>query len=154
MAFPFMKILCPIDFDDNSMAALDTAARMARESGGILEVLHVVPIMMQPGGMPIHIDVYATEEEAAKAKMIGLAKEHLAGVKYELRTAVAQPAVAILHAQQKLAADVIVMGTHGRRGIAHLIIGSVAEHVMREAECPVLTVRGQHCAEQATNPHV
>jgi universal stress protein A len=153
MEFPFMKILCRIDFEDNSIAALNTAARMARDSGGTLEVLHVVPIMMQPGVMPMRIDVYAAEEEAAKAKLIGIAHEHLAGVKYEMRTAVGQPAIAILHAQKTLGADVIVMGTHGRRGFAHFIIGSVAEHVVREADCPVLTIREHHTAEHTTHAH-
>jgi len=151
MPFPFMKILCAVDFEDNSMAALDTAARLARESGGTVEVLHVVPIMIQPGAMPMHLDVYAAEQEAAKAKLIQIAKDHLGGVKYELRTSVGQPAIAILHAQKTLGAEVIVMGTHGRRGLSHFILGSVAEHVVREAYCPVLTVRPPRASDQTTD---
>jgi nucleotide-binding universal stress UspA family protein len=143
----FKKILCPIDFDENSIAALDSAAELARESGAIVEVLHVVPINMQPGAGQIYIDVYSAQQEAAQAKLAEIAKTHLAGVKCELRVTVAQPAVAILHAQKAGRADVIVMSTHGRRGLAHLFLGSVAEHVVREAPCPVLTFRSPLGAE-------
>jgi nucleotide-binding universal stress UspA family protein len=146
MPFAFKKILCPIDFDDNSIAALDAAAEIARESGATLEVLHVVPIVIQPGSMPIYVDVYSVEEQTAKTQLLELAKTHLQGVKCELRTTVAQPSAAILHAQRQLGADAIVMATHGRRGFAHFFLGSVAERVVREADCPVLTIRGHHTA--------
>ena len=153
MAYPFKKILCPIDFDENSFAALDAAATMARQWDATVEVLHVVPIIIQPGGTPIYIDVYTAQEQEAQAKLLELAKTHLAGVKYELRTTVAQPAAAILRAQQKDNADVIVMSTHGRRGLTHLILGSVAERVVREAQCPVLTIRGHYGAQHAESVH-
>jgi universal stress protein A len=147
MAYPFKKILCPIDFDENSIAALDTAAKMARQFDATVEVVHVVPIVVQPGGTQVYADVYAAEEQSSKAKLAELAKAHLAGVKYELRTTVALPSAAILHAAKNLGADVIVMSTHGRRGISHLFMGSVAERVVREAQCPVLTVHGGSTAE-------
>jgi universal stress protein A len=153
MAYPFKTILCPIDFDENSVAALDAAARMARESDATVEVLHVVPIIVQTGGAPIYVDVYSAEEEDSKAKLMELAKSRLRGVKYELKTTVAQPSAAILHAQKTLGADVIVMSTHGRRGLAHFFLGSVAERVVREAECPVLTVHGHQVAEEAASAH-
>jgi universal stress protein A len=147
MAYPFKKILCPIDFDENSIAALATAAKMARQFDATVEVVHVVPIVVQPGGTQVYADVYATEEQSSKAKLAELAKFHLAGVKYELRTTVALPSAAILHAAKNLGADVIVMSTHGRRGLSHLFMGSVAERVVREAQCPVLTVHGSSTAE-------
>ena len=153
MAYPFKKILCPIDFDDNSVAALDTAAEMARQFDATIEVLHVVPIIVQPGGSPIYVDVYTAEEEASKAKLVDLAKTHLAGVKYELKTTVAQPSAAILHAQKAVDADIIVMSTHGRRGLSHLFMGSVAERVVREAECPVLTIHGRHAIDATAAAH-
>jgi universal stress protein A len=147
MAYPFKKILCPIDFDDNSIAALETAAEMARQLDATVEVLHVVPIVVQPGASQVQVDVYAAEEESSKAKLARLAKAHLAGVKYELKTAVALPSTAILRAEKNLDADVIVMSTHGRRGLSRLFMGSVAERVVREAHCPVLTVHGRLTAE-------
>ncbi len=154
MTYPFKKILCPVDFDHNSIAALDAAAQMARENDATIEVLHVIPIIVQSGGTPVYVDVYTAEEEAAKAKLLTLAKAHLSDVKYELRTTVAQPSAAILHAQKNLGADVIVMSTHGRRGLSHLFMGSVAERVVREATCPVLTIRASHTAEAFEAAHV
>jgi nucleotide-binding universal stress UspA family protein len=145
----FQKILCPIDFDDNSIVALDTAAQLARETGGTIEVLHVIPMVMQPEGSG-YIDVYTAEEEVSRNKLQELAAKHLTGVKFELRTAVAQPAAAILHSAKTLGADLIVMGTHGRRGLSHMILGSVAERVVREAECPALTIREHRGAPQPT----
>lgn len=153
MAYPFKKILCPIDFDENSIAALDAAAEMARQFDATVEVLHVVPIIVQAGGTPIYIDVYTAQEQEAQAKLQELAKTHLTGVKYELKTSVAQPSAAILHAQKTLGADVIVMSTHGRRGLSHIFLGSVAERVVREAQCPVLTIRGHHAAEETAATH-
>ena len=75
MNYPFKKILCPIDFDDNSIAALDTAAEMARQSSAVLVVLHVVPMIIQPGETPIYVDVYAAEEQISRDKLIALAKD-------------------------------------------------------------------------------
>lgn len=148
MTYPFKKILCPVDFDTNSIAALDAAAEMARQNDGALEVLHVIPIMVEPGTTSFYVNLYTPEEEASKAKLTELAKTHLSDVKYTLRTAIGQPAAAILHAQKTLDADVIVMSTHGRRGLSHLFMGSVAERIVREATCPVLTIRPTHTAEQ------
>jgi nucleotide-binding universal stress UspA family protein len=154
MAYPFKTILCPIDFDDSSNAALDAAAEMARQSDATVQVLHVVPIVVQPSGIPIYIDVYTQQETESQAKLMELAKTHLAGVKHELRTRVAQPAAAILHMEKEAGADVIVMSTHGRRGLEHLVLGSVAERIVREAQCPVLTIHGLHAPGATTSAHV
>lgn len=151
MNYPFKKILCPVDFDENSIAALDAAADMARQSGAAIEVLHVVPMIIQPGESPVYVDVYAAEEKSSRDKLMALAEEHLAGVKHELKLTVAQPSAAILHAEKADRPDVIVMSTHGRRGLAHLVLGSVAERVVREASCPVLTVHGRNSEEAAAS---
>jgi nucleotide-binding universal stress UspA family protein len=152
MAYPFKKILCPIDFDANSIAALEMAAELARQSNATVVVLHVVPIFIQAGGAPIYIDVYPGLEQESAAKLQEIANAHLAGVTHELRTSVAEPSVAILHAQKATRADVIVMSTHGRRGLSHLFLGSVAERVVREASCAVLTVRPRASEESAAAP--
>jgi len=153
MAYLFKKILCPIDFDENSIAALDAGAELARQSDATLEVLHVIPIIIQPGGVPVYVDAYTAEEKDSQAKLLELAKTHLAGVKYELKTTIAQPSAAILHAQKTVGADVIVMSTHGRRGLAHFFVGSVAERVVREAQCPVLTIHGNRAAGETATAH-
>ena len=152
LTYPFKRILCPIDFDDNSIAALDAAAEIARQSGAIVEVLHVVPIIIQPGGMPIYVDVYPEQEKEARAKLVEITKTRLAGIKYELRTTVGEPWAAILRSQRSIHADVIVMSTHGRRGLPHLFLGSVAERVVREAQCPVLTIPGRSGDKSKSEP--
>ena len=68
MADPFRRILCPVDFDDNSMQALDTAADLARENNGTVFVLHVVPMIVPPTGMPVYVDLYQGQEETARDK--------------------------------------------------------------------------------------
>jgi len=141
MAYPFRRILCPVDFDDNSMQALDTAANFARENNGTVFVLHVVPMILAPTGMPVYVDLYKGQEETAHAKLLEIAHKRLAGIKYELLTHTGEPAGTILSAERKTSADVVVMATHGRRGFKRFFLGSIAEIVLRESTCPVLTVR-------------
>jgi nucleotide-binding universal stress UspA family protein/predicted transcriptional regulator len=140
MAFPFRKILCPIDFDENSMAALDSAAQMARHFDATVYVFHVVPMIIPPTGMPVYVDLYKGQEEAARNKLQEVARKHLAGLKYELHTHLGEPAGSILRAERRIGADLVVMATHGRRGFSRFFLGSVAELVLRESSCPVLTV--------------
>ncbi|MFZ0890421.1 MAG: universal stress protein [Candidatus Binataceae bacterium] len=141
MAFPFRRILSPVDFDENSMAALDSAVQVARQNDGTIFMMHVVPIIIPPTGMPIYVDLYKGQEDTAREKLREIAQKRLAGVKYELLTRIGEPAATILKTARKLATDVIVMATHGRRGFSRVFLGSVAEMVVREAPCPVLTVR-------------
>ncbi len=158
MAFPFRRILTPIDFDDNSMAALDAAAQIARECDGTVLLMHVVPLIVPPTGMPVYVDLYKGQEETAQQKLRETARKRLEGVKHETATRVGDPAGTILKSARKLGADVIVMSTHGRKGFSRFFLGSVAEIVVREAPCPVLTVRrGEPDREQVarwmtTNP--
>jgi acetoin utilization protein AcuB len=142
MAHQFSRILCPVDFDDNSMRALDTAAHLARENNGIVFVLHVVPLIIPPGGMPVYVDLYKDQEETAKTKLLEIANKMLAGLKYELLLHTGEPAGTILNAEKKIGADMVVMATHGRRGFKRFFLGSIAELVLRESTCPVLVVRG------------
>lgn len=141
MTAQFRNILCPVDFDDNSMQALDTAANLARESNGTVFVLHVVPMIVAPTGMPVYVDLYKGQEETARAKLLEIAHKRLAGIKHELLIHTGEPAGTILNAEKKTNADVIVMATHGRRGFKRFFLGSIAELVLRESICPVLTVR-------------
>jgi universal stress protein A len=141
MAFPFRRILSPIDFDENSLAAVDVAVQIASETKGTIFLLHVVPMIIPPTGMPLYVDVYKDQEKVAKEKLAEVASKRLKSVKHELLTGLADPGGAILRTARKVAADVIVMATHGRRGLSRVLLGSVAERVLREAPCPVLTVR-------------
>jgi nucleotide-binding universal stress UspA family protein len=141
MAAQFKRILCPVDFDDNSMQALDTAAKLAQESNGTIFVLHVVPMIVAPTGMPVYVDLYQGQEETARNRLVEIANKHLGGVKYELLIHSGEPAATILNAEKKVDAEVVVMATHGRRGFKRFFLGSIAELVLRESICPVLTVR-------------
>jgi universal stress protein A len=141
MAFPFRNILCPVDFDDSSMYALDTAGEIARQNDGTVLVLHVVPMIVPPVGMPVYVQLYKGQKETALTRLEEIAGRRLIGLKYDLVTEMGDPAPVILRTAERAVADLIVMASHGRRGFSRLFLGSVAELVLREAKCPVLTVR-------------
>jgi CBS domain-containing protein len=141
MSYPFRRILSPVDFDDNSLAALEVSAQIARQNDGTVLLFHVTPMMIAPTAMPVYVDIYRGQDETAKEKLRQIAAKRLQGIKYELLTHVGEPAGAILRTAKRSAADVIVMATHGRRGFSRVMLGSIAEMVLREAPCPVLCVR-------------
>jgi universal stress protein A len=141
MAFPFRNILCPIDFDDSSMYALETAGEIARQDDGTVFVLHVVPMIVPPMGMPVYVQLYQSQRQTAATRLEEIARKQLRGLKYELVTEMGDPAPVILRTATSAGADLIVMASHGRRGFSRLFLGSVAELVLREAKCPVLTMR-------------
>lgn len=147
MAALFQKILTPLYFDETSAAALDYARLFAQDDGTVY-LFHVVPTD------ELHLlrKVYRPEqgggadtrwaEQVAREKLQELAHAHLEGVRYEIVTRFgADPASGILKAEKELDADLVVLTTHGRTGLAHLILGSVAEKVVRESRCPVFTSR-------------
>lgn len=140
MGFPYKNILCPLDFDDNSLAALDVAIQLARQTAGVIYVLHSVPLIM-PVGSPIYVDLYKEQEQTARHKLNEIARQRLSGVKHELLVSTGDPPSAILACARRHSVDVIVMATHGRKGFARVLAGSVTEIVMRDATCPVLAIR-------------
>ena len=149
MPVPFKKILCPIDFDENSALALDKAAELARPFGCSLIVLHVVPLVLSMGKVPSPAAMYEDQEKAARAKLTDIAKTKLAGLKNELQVYGGDVIEGILSAQRKHQCDLVVMATHGHRGLARMFLGSVAEAVVRKASCPVLTIRPELPAARA-----
>jgi nucleotide-binding universal stress UspA family protein len=136
----FKKILCPIDSADNLTGSLELACDVAEGADTTICLLHVIPVVpvLAPGVSPLPIS-----ESEARAKLEKIAREHLAGrLRYEIHTKIdGDPAKAILKTADELNVDSIVMATHGRRGLGRLILGSVAERVVRESHRPVLTVR-------------
>lgn len=144
----FRKILSPVYFDETSPVALEYARYFAQQTGGTVHLLHVVPTD------EVHLlrKVYRPEEgggadtvwaeKVAREKLQEMAQEHLGGTRWEIVTRLSgDPATGILEAEKELAADLVVMATHGRTGIAHFILGSVAEKVVRESQCPIFTTR-------------
>ncbi len=141
MVFPFKRILAPVDFDASSLSALELAAKLAKEHDGTVFVLHIVPVDIDVSGMPHYVDLIKRQESIDRDKLTAIAKQHLAEVKWEILDRMGPPAEVIAEVATELPADLIVMVTHGRRGLARLVEGSIAEKVLRNAPCPVLAVR-------------
>ena len=148
MAFPYKTILCPVDLDENSMGALDKAVEIARHLGSSIILVHVLPLILTYGEAPPPVALYEDQERAAKAKLTDIAKQKLAGLKYETYVYTGDVIASVLAAQAKHQPDLLVMATHGRRGLSRMFLGSVTEAVVRKATCPVLTVREEAPAAQ------
>lgn len=153
MGYPYKIILCPVDFDDNSIAALAHARRLAIDMGATIHLLHVLPIlpMYADQGGGVGIDEMAAQK--AQRQLKDLVHRRLSRTPTEIHTRIAfvsQVPKNILAFARDLAADLIVMATHGRVGIKHLFFGSVTEAVVRNAVCPVLTLR--FTPESGTQP--
>ena len=131
----FNNILCAVDFDRNSLLALRVASELTRSSKGVLHIFHVV-------GIPSDASSFEKLEAIAKGKLERLAGTRVGeAVRYKVHVTNGNPDVEILVMATRLRANMIVMATHGWKGLRRLLLGSVAEAVMREAPCPVLTVR-------------
>jgi nucleotide-binding universal stress UspA family protein len=139
----FRRIVVPVDFSEPSDHALRVALDLARALQAELTVLHVLEVPMYPysglGVAPVDLLTPAVEpaEQSLKALMATIPPPGAGSV---LR--IGTPVEQILAVAKESQADLIVMGTHGRRGVAHLFMGSVAERVVRTSPVPVLTVRG------------
>jgi nucleotide-binding universal stress UspA family protein len=141
MGFPFKRILVPVDFDQSSLKAIEIAAKLAQQNDGAVSVLHIVPVDIDVSGMPQYVDLIKRQESFDREKLTAIAKQHLAEVKCEILDEMGPPADVIAEVAKTLPADLIVMVTHGRRGLARIVEGSIAERVLRSAPCPVLAVR-------------
>jgi nucleotide-binding universal stress UspA family protein len=135
------RILFPFDFSDVSRSSLPLAQSLARDSGAALVFLYVHerPVeLMAEGGIPISsldADTDAWKQELAKALPA------IPNIPCEHHVLVGSPATEIVRFAKETQADLIVMSTHGRRGLSHLLMGSVAEAVVRRAHCPVMTMK-------------
>ena len=142
---PFERILVATDFSDSSQRALELALQIAEKFGSELTLMHSweAPNYSYGGGLYVPVDLVAPIEQAAVARLEEAAQElklRLPSAKSVLRAGV--PWEEVLHAATQTKADLIVMGTHGRRGLERALLGSVAEKVVRMAQVPVLTVHG------------
>lgn len=141
MGFPYKRILAPVEFDETCKVAIEAATRLAVANGAALFLLHVVPMVVTPTGMPNYTELFKDQEKIAREKLEAMVEHRTPDVKYEFMTRMGEPAHEILAAERNIGADLIVLSTHGRRGVKRVLLGSVAEAVLREATCPVLTVR-------------
>ena len=143
MAYPYHSILSPIQFDDPSLVALGMAKQIALTHGATLHLLHVVPMLQAFGEPDVEEGKHTPEEAKAEITLREIAAQHLTGVKTVIHTCLASQrglAHAVVKIAGELDADLIVMKTHGRKGLSHLLLGSVSEEVLRTAPCAVLTL--------------
>ena len=143
----FDKILCPVDFEQNSVRALRVAAELAQERKAMLYLLHVVAV---PPGPEVALP-FGEMEAAARAKLARFAQRWIDGkIRYEMDVAMGDPGGEVLRVAKRKRVNLIVMATHGRKGLRRLVLGSVAERVVREAPCPVLTLKPRTAAQGAS----
>lgn len=149
---PFKHILCPYDFSDFSGKALDYAIRLAECSGDQLTIMHVLvnPFLFEGGNPLLTSNVLAQD-------LLGKIRQEEMDKLNELKKRIISDhpnlnvqliieeendiGEAVLHVQQRLGIDLVVIGSHGRKGLTRVFLGSVAESILRDAKCPVLIVK-------------
>ncbi len=128
------------------MDALELASRLAKQNSATVYLLTIIgiPSAAATALPPVPIFPDAEFETETRRRLEAIAEEKLAGVARQVFVASgnAGPEILKLAAEQKI--DLIVMGTHGRKGISHFLLGSVAEHVVRESPVPVMTIHPKH----------
>ncbi len=148
---PIRTILYPTDFSPHSDLACQFAGALARDYGARLIVAHVFhePVVAYGAGLT------ASDRDAAEIELkswASLLASQFGLVAVEHRLAVGNPAAEILRLAEEVKSDLIVLGTHGRTGLGRLVLGSVAERVLRGAACPVVTARASSALVAAMVP--
>ena len=143
---PFRKILIAVDFSENSNYAFDYALELAKQFDAELTVMHVInePIDLRGFYVP-HISFEQLEKEieaGAAGMMEKFCQERMGDYRNYLTCLVnGIPYEEIIRKAKEIDASLIVLGTHGRTGLDHIIFGSTAERVVRSSPCPVLSIR-------------
>jgi universal stress protein A len=143
-------ILAPTDFSRHAEAALRYACGLAERLGASLHLLHVLPNVIIPVGpdpllMPTLPPEYYAETEAQAREALAQAADPSWGRPPHIEVAIrwGDAVEGIVGHATESAIDLIVIATHGRTGLSHVLLGSVAERIVREAPCPVLTIRSR-----------
>lgn len=137
------RLLVPVDFSDCSLDALEYAAVVAKQAKASIDLLHI----LEPVSYGLDFTLIRSEERAKHRQRLTARLEELsaalsaAGIAAKSHVRGGVPSDSILDDARKFSCDAIVMGTHGRRGLSHVMAGSVTEAVLRRADRPVLTVR-------------
>ncbi len=134
------KILFPTDFSHTGDAALDLATSLARERGATLLIVHVEEPPAAYGAGEMYYGMPHPVSEDLRT-MLDQVQPTDPQVLCERRLITGDPAMAIVRLAEEEGVELIIMGTHGRTGLMRLLMGSVAEAVVRRASCPVLTLR-------------
>jgi nucleotide-binding universal stress UspA family protein len=160
MSLDFRRILCPVDLSSFSLEALKLGVKIAENSNARLYLLHVIDnpydeiyLTSITQADPALLELYKSEP-LKRSSVLAATRQHsevllrqfahswlgnVSGVRYLVETG--NPFEAILEAAEDHQIDLIVLATHGRTGVKRLVIGNVAEKVVRHAPCPVLTVK-------------
>ena len=151
MPMTHQRILVPVDFSNHATLALEEAADLAQKYQAALTVIYVIPqAIFQPDwatDMEDAIDVDDITQEAKIALADMIAPYRQDGLTITEHILAGGPHMEIVRMAERIGADLIVMGAHGETGVKPVLMGSVAEKVMRQAPCSVLTVR-----EPASSP--
>ena len=143
----YKRILVPVDGSDTSTKALVAALQLARDAGGRVRLVHALDELAYVSGYEYGADVIRiAREQADRVLADGLAVAGAAGVPADaklLEAAGQRLGDVVAAAAQAWEADLVVVGTHGRRGIGRVLLGSGAEQVIRSAPVPVLSIRGE-----------
>lgn len=144
----FKKILFCTDFSDDAHWAFTYALQLAKTFKSKLYILHVVPAPVHPEQLSIYLSPEKLEELKASQKIEVDRQLHTHYLdkmgdfkEYEVQFKEGEPFLEIIQTAKRESVGVIVMGTHGRTGLDHILFGSTAEKVVRKSPCPVLTVR-------------
>ena len=143
--FKIHTILCPVDFSDASRKAVQYAREFAAGIGATVHLMNVVE--PRPMAVDITLNYVPLEEdlEKAAAEDLKVILDELiqAGLKAECSIDFGNPSDAILEKADALDVNLVIMGSHGKKGLSRFIMGSVAETVVRKANCPVLIVKSE-----------
>lgn len=144
------KILVPTDFSEDAGVALDYAVELAATVGATVHVAHFYAFPLSPFGAPLGFAsaevARGIETETTNALASFVQKHARPGVDITSSARLGDARSGIQEAADDLDADLICMGTHGRRGLSHILLGSIAEYTVRVSKVPTLTVRAQPSA--------
>ena len=145
----FKKILCPVDFSDTSMSAANNAVNFASEIKAELTFIHIIDIQALQnigdlsGGGINDINFLIEEEKPVLNKLKDECEKK--GVKVKTTLTHGEPISVILETIKEGGHDLIIMGTHGKKGLTRLVLGSIAENVVRKSDIPVLLYHCKKC---------
>jgi nucleotide-binding universal stress UspA family protein len=145
MSIQVRRILVPIDFSEHAEAVVEWAAHLAEEHSSRVVLLHVyhLPVeFQQMEGAYLPADFWNSVKEEAKRQLAHYGDRLRArGLDVDEVTREGYPATVIEEEVERQGADMVVIGSRGRTGLKHLLLGSIAERVVQKAPCPVLTIK-------------
>ncbi len=142
----FKLILCPIDFSTTSYHALDTAIELATKLEAKIKLVHIYqyPVFSMPEAdlvSPVNLTLQDGYEEHMQKQLEDVCDKYSNDhISIESEIVEGVPYIEIVQTAKKINADLIIMGTHGRTGLSHMLMGSVAERVVRSSTIPVMSV--------------